>query len=84
MLDSWPCSPVAVPGVVIPPSEMLAGDMSELSKKVVGLKAVFWEKEEGFPIELKSGGPETLVILSILENVIIGSGCIGLKKELWS
>jgi hypothetical protein len=70
-----------VPGVVIPPSEMFAGDMRDPSKKVVGLEVAFWEKEERFPIEPMSGCPETSAILSIFENVIVWSGCMGLKKR---
>ena len=65
---------MVVPGVVIPPSEMLAGDMSEPSKKVVGLEVVFCAKEEGLPIELKSVDPEISAILSIFENDIVGNG----------
>jgi len=80
--DSWLSDQFEVPGVVIPPREMLAGERREPSKKVVGLEVVFREREGRFPIEPMSKGPGISGMSSIFVKDIVAHGCIWFLQKV--
>lgn len=61
---------VEVPGVIMFPGKMLAGERRQPPKKFVGLEVVLWEREEQLSIKPRSRGPGTSGILSMFENDI--------------
>jgi hypothetical protein len=71
-----------VPGLVILPKEMFAGERSVSSKILVGLEIVFWCREEWSSIKPKAGSPESSGIVKVFERDMVVRECIWSNKTV--